>query len=294
MLITPRYTKLAFTTLIIIWGTAFPVIKIGLQYSPPLLFSGIRILLGGLCMLIVTLILGQSINLKKSWIPILVSTILNSILFIGLQTYTVSYLSSGLSAVLIYLQPIVVGVLAWIWIGEDLSAAKVTGLILGFLGVIIVSFASFFGENLSSIGIIIGVLTAIVWAIGTVYVKTIQNSVTLPWLISLQFIIGGVILSILGLQIEGWSSISWTPSLWLSLLYLGCIGVAFCWFLWLGLIQSNEATKVSAYTFLIPIISMVVGIIFLNEKATVPLFLGTFVIILGIFLVNYQQSSSPK
>jgi drug/metabolite transporter (DMT)-like permease len=60
----------------------------------------------------------------------------NIVLFIGLQTYAILYLPSGSAAVLVYLQPILVGVLAWLILGELLSAAKLVGLLLGFFGIV--------------------------------------------------------------------------------------------------------------------------------------------------------------
>jgi O-acetylserine/cysteine efflux transporter len=132
-------TVLYSVLLILIWGTAFPIIKIGLEYASPILFSGIRTLLGGFFLLMIALHRGANMDFRKNWRIFAISALFNVIFFIGLQTFAVYYLTSGLAAVLIYLQPIIVGIAAWFWLRESLSAVKFSGLILGFLGVVIVS-----------------------------------------------------------------------------------------------------------------------------------------------------------
>ncbi len=58
MLMFRRYTMVMFVLLIVIWGSGIPIIKIGLEYCPPILFSGLRMFLGGLLMAVVAALWG--------------------------------------------------------------------------------------------------------------------------------------------------------------------------------------------------------------------------------------------
>jgi len=134
-----RFVVLAFALLVLFWGSAFAVVQVGLEYSPPLLFAGLRTLIGGLAMVLAAFLWGGSPKLRRDWPVFLLLALFNVVLFIGFQTYAIVYLPSGSAAVLVYLQPILVGLLAWPILGETLTGAKITGLLLGFSGVVAAS-----------------------------------------------------------------------------------------------------------------------------------------------------------
>ena len=140
-----RFVVLAFSLLVLFWGSAFAMVEIGLYYSPPVLFAGLRTVIGGLAMVVAALLWGGSPNLRRDWPVFLLLALFNVVLFIAFQTYAIVYLPSGSAAVLVYLQPILVGFLAWLILGEELSASKLVGLLLGFSGIVAVSSASLSG-----------------------------------------------------------------------------------------------------------------------------------------------------
>ncbi|MBP1157176.1 drug/metabolite transporter (DMT)-like permease [Paenibacillus sp. PvR098] len=239
-------------------------------------------------MVVIAAIWGGALRISRIWHIYLLSALFNVVLFIALQTYALYFLTSGLAVLLIYLQPILVGILAWFWLGETLSALKITGLLLGLVGVALISTLGDVPHGTTPLGIAIGVGAALVWAIGTVYFKAIQNKVTILWLVAGQFMIGGFLLLILGLSLEPWSAIQWKGPFWFSLLYTSFIGVAVAWVLWFGLIQAGQASTVSAYTFAVPLVSILMGTILLNEEVTLSIFLGAACIVSGIYFVNRQ------
>jgi drug/metabolite transporter (DMT)-like permease len=277
----------AFAALIIAWASIFPVIKIGIVDSPPLFFAGIRTLLGGLCLLVVALIWGGRVQWRSAWPIYLISSILSVQIFFGLQTMAIQYISSGLTAVLVYLQPVLVGILAWKWLGEPLSARKILGLILGFIGVAIISMDGIAG-SFSIVGILLGVASAFSWAFGAIYFKRIQEAVSLYWLVCIQFILGGIALIAAGLVWESWRDIIWSPRFWFSSVYSALIGIAFAYLIYLKLLKAGEASRISAYLFVVPLISVVLGITFLDETITIPFLIGGSLIVSGIYLVNRQ------
>ena len=62
-----RYVVLAFAVLVVFWGSAFSVVKVGLEYSPPMIFAGLRTLMGGLAILLVAVVWGGSPHLRRDW-----------------------------------------------------------------------------------------------------------------------------------------------------------------------------------------------------------------------------------
>src|SRR5215207_9603535 len=80
-----RFVVLAFALLVLFWGSAFAVVKVGLDHSPPVLFAGLRALIGGLAMVIAALLWGGDPNLRRDWPVFLLLGLFNVVLFIGFQ-----------------------------------------------------------------------------------------------------------------------------------------------------------------------------------------------------------------
>jgi drug/metabolite transporter (DMT)-like permease len=283
-----RFVVLAFVLLVLFWGSAFAVVKVGLEYSPPLLFAGLRSLIGGLAMVLVALLWGGSPNLRRDWRVFALLTTFNVVLFIGLQTYAIVYLPSGSAAVLVYLQPILVGLLAWPILGETLTAAKVVGLLLGFSGIVAVSAGSFSGaaDALSPLGVILGAASALCWALGTVFFKRYEARVSTLWAVAMPFLAGGVVLTAFGLSVESWAEIAWNASLVASMLYSGLVGISLAWVIWFALVRAGEASRVASYIFFVPLTAVLIGVVFLDEPLGYTLLVGAAFVVSGIYLVN--------
>ena len=278
-------TVAAFVLLVLFWGSTFSVMKIGLSDAPPLLFAGIRGVIGGAAVAIPALVWGGSPDLRRGWPVYSLLTLFNVGLFLGLQTVTVAHLPSGMAAVLIYLQPILTGFLSWPLLGEPLGVAKLAGLLLGFSGIVAVSVGGFSGD-VSGIGIVLALISAATWSLGTVYFKRTQERVPMLWAIALQFLAGGICLTVAGLLVESFADISWNETFVASLLYTAVFGTALAWLLWLGLVRAGEASRVAAYVFFVPLVGILMGNLILDESLNASLLLGTALVVSGIYLVN--------
>lgn len=275
--------------LILMWGFSWPFLKIGVTYSPPVLFAGIRTFIGGAIIIPFAWQTRKRLQLKHTWKIYMISSLLNVVLFFGLQTIAVFYLPSGLVSVIVFLQPVLVGLFAWIWLGEILHWRKVIGLFLGFTGVALVSVEGFIG-HVSLIGVLIALIASIGWGLGTVYMKSVQRRVDMIWLIALQFSIGGLLLSGVGSFFQNWAKIQWTPVFLWSLAYSSVIGVGLSWMIWIQLMYRGEVSRIATFTFLVPILAVISGIVFLHEPITVWLIGGLIFAALGIWFANRPQN----
>jgi drug/metabolite transporter (DMT)-like permease len=288
-----RLVVLAFALLVLFWGSAFAVVKVGLGYSPPLLFAGLRTLIGGLAMVLAAFLWGGSANLHRDWPVFLLLALFNVVLFIGFQTYAIVYLPSGSAAVLVYLQPILVGLLAWPILGETLTVAKITGLLLGFSGIVAVSAGSFSGaaSALSPLGVTLGAVSALCWALGTVFFKKYEARVSTLWAVAVPFVAGGAVLTAFGLSVEEWGEITWNTPFVASILYSGLVGISLAWVIWFALVRAGEASQVASYIFVVPLTAVLIGVLFLDEPLGYTLLIGAAFVISGIYLVNREPRS---
>ncbi len=283
----------AFALLVLFWGSAFSVVKVGLEYSPPMIFAGLRTLVGGLVIVLVAVFWGGSPHLRRDWPIFVLLAAFNVVFFFGFQTLAVLYLTSGTAAVLEYSQPMLVGLLAWMILGESLSLAKIVGLLLGFSGIVAVSSGSILG-NISAAGVVFGVGSAFSWALGTVIFKRYEARISTMWAVALPFVMGGTVLTLFGFAIESWSEVSPTATLFASLSYVSLVEIALAWLIWFGLIRAGEASRVAAYVLFVPLVGILIGAIFLDERLTPSLLTGTALIVAGIYAVNRSSIGIDK
>lgn len=285
--LSKKQSFLLILFLVTVWGINWPLSKMALAYMPPILFSGARTLLGGLLLLAIAIPRYQKLHIKKTWSIYCISAVVNVILYYGLQTIGLNYLPAGLFSAIVFLQPVLVGIFSWLWLGESMNGLKITGLVLGFAGVgVICSGAGGLSGHISVAGVLLALGSALSWALGTIFVKKKGPSVDPIWLVTLQLIIGGMFMSIVGSSIESWSEVVWSPIFISSLLFISIFVIAIGWLVFYKLIDSGEASKVASYTFLIPLIAILTGTLFLNEPFTISLLIGLIFILLSIYFVN--------
>lgn len=288
---TKMQTMLLILFLVIVWGVNWPLSKIALSYMPPVLFSGARTLLGGILLLAIAIPRYKRLQFQKTWKIYLISAAVNVILYYGLQTIGLKYLPAGLFSAIVFLQPVLVGLFSWMWLGETMNGLKITGLILGFTGVgIICSGAGGLSGHISAAGILLALGSALSWALGTIYVKKTGPRVDPIWLVTLQLLIGGLFMTLLGSSFENWSEVIWAPIFIFSLIFISIFVIAVGWLVFYKLMDSGEASKVASFTFLIPLVAILTGTLFLNEPFTFSLLIGLVFILLSIYFVNRQPS----
>lgn len=274
--------------LVLVWGSVWPIYKIALEYTPPILFAGIRSLIGGLLFSLILLPNWRKVRWKETWPIYLLSALFNVILFYGVQSIGLQYLPAGLYSVIVYLQPVLVVFLAWTWLKEQLSPIKVAGILLGFIGVVFASLKGITGE-ISGLGVLLALVTGISWAIGTVYVKRTKLLVHGLWLVALQNILGGIFLTGIGAMVEDAGDIQWNWTFIACLLYGSIFGVVLAFVVYFSLMNSGDSGKVGSFTFLVPLISVLIGTTFLQEPFTVSLAVGMIFILLSIYLINFRK-----
>ena len=107
----------------------------------------------------------------------------------------------------------------------------------------------------------------------------------------MQLILGGAFLLISGAVFEDLHQIVWNFDLMATIAWGGTAGMAAGQYIYFKLMSEGEASKVGSYTFLVPIISVIVSAIFLKESITFNLFIGMLFVGMSIYLVNFQKKN---
>ncbi|OYZ23570.1 MAG: hypothetical protein B7Y39_04495 [Bdellovibrio sp. 28-41-41] len=277
-----------------LWALCFPLIKLGLQSgTPPILFGALRALLAALGLSILARVRKESFShVKEHWLLLLVVGVTTFFGFAGMFLGG-SSINPGLATVIGNSNPIMASALAAIFLSESLTRSKISGLILGFAGVMLVSVPAFSGDtNLSIAGIGFVLFGALSSGAGSVLLKKVSNSNFPTLTLVAQFTFATILLFAVSFVKEGVPAIKFNFSFAVSLAVLALGTTALADVLWIDLLKRNSLTKLSVYMFLTPAFSILLGIIFFQEKFGIWESLGIAFILTGVLLGFVRKSTS--
>ncbi len=267
----------------LVWGLHWVVVKIGLDYMPPLTYAALRVLTG-LATVVAVLAWKRRLRLpERSNIPIVLSVGLAQIAAgVVLMTLALQVVPAGRSSVLVYTMPIWVAVLLAVFFGIRPRRNELVGLVLGIGGLVVLLNPAVidWGSSGELVGTLELLLNAILWAAVTIHVRRhrwTQSPLDLqPW----QLLVALVPIAIVALVAERGQGIIWGPVTILVLLYSGPLATAFA--TWASQsITRSLGPQASATGFLaVPVVGLLSGWLILGE-ALGPLDIVGFALVLG-------------
>lgn len=285
----------------LLWATPFTAIKIGLKYTTPLQFAGIRFFLSGLIILpFIKDLKYKVIESKKRWRFILWVALLQTTFLYGLFYTGINYLPGALGAMLIGAQPLFAAIMAHIMLKNDkMTWQKILAILLGLTGVCIISLgrADFVLSTTIPLGVGILILNNIVGSTGNVIVSRDAKDMPPRVLASFSMIIGGAVLLLISIPVENpsWNIIH-PREYYLSLAWLAMVS-AFSITIWFGLLQRPgvKVSNLNTWKFIIPIFGASLSWLVLpNENPDLISILGMIVIAFSLLLVNYLNRRLAK
>lgn len=285
---------ISFGALCLIWGLTFVVLRVGLRDASPLTFTAIRAFLGGFAIAVGLLLSRQPFPRDRATqITALVMGAANVAGFWGLQSLAILLITPGETAILVYVQPLLVAFGAWVFLDESLSLLAMLGLGAGFAGVVLViGGQAVLRPGQSWPGYALALAGALCWAAGTIFFKSRPHRQSLLWIAALQALYGSIPLAALALTVEH-PRVDPTLTLLWTVAYCGLGASALAYLIWFSLLRQHAASTVAAFVFLVPLVAVIGDAFFLGDRFGLAAFLGGVLIILGIWLVN-RQSAEPE
>jgi len=282
-----------------LWGSATPFIKTGYKLIMPhggvpstLLFAGVRFALAGLLTIAIysiarrRFLVPKKENVGKILTVSAFQTVIQYVFFyIGLANTTgvKGTIESGSNAFFSLI------IASLIFRQEKLTAKKLFACLLGFAGVVIINLDGLdFNMNLLGDGFVI--FSSIAYGVSSVLMKRYSKDEDPVIISGYQFAIGGVFMIIIGLLTGGHISIT-TASAAGVMIYLAFLS-AIAYALWGVLLKNNPVSKVTIYTFMIPVFGVILSKLMLTENSNVSpvnLIVTLVLITAGILLLNYKK-----
>ena len=273
----------------VLWGGTFFFAKVAVTALPPLTVVLLRVGIAALALLIVIRASGVTVPYDvRLWRDFLAMGALNNVIPFGLLFWAQTEIASGLAAILNATTPLFAVLLAHATrAGERLTAARLSGVLCGCLGVTILvgsdvlhglgggipaqlaclaaalsyAVAGLFGRRFRGI-------SAPVTAFGQVAASTM---ISLPLVLALD---------------KPWTLPMPGPQVWGALLGLGLLGTALAYILYFRILVAAGATNLLLVTFLIPVSAILLGTMFLGERLDARHFAGMAMIGLGLAAID--------
>ncbi len=288
----------------LLWGSAFPLVKIGFSWlnissediPTEILYAGLRFTLAGVIAIIITsLISGKFLrptvkSLPKVFSLSMFQTILQYLFFyIGLSN------TSGVKASVIEAMNVFVALIVSCLIlrMEKITAAKIIGSIIGFAGVVIINVSKgdlAGGLTLKGEGFIL--ISTVAYAFSSVLMKHWSNEENPMMMSAWQFLLGGIVMSILGFALGGRISGFDLRSV-LLLIYLASLS-AIAYSLWASLLKYYPVSRIAVYGFMNPVFGFILSAFLLGESEAFGLksIAALVLVCLGIYIVNYTKKTN--
>lgn len=283
----PRPHDLALTAVApAIWGSSYIVTTEFLPNLDPLTISVLRALPAGLLLLCLVRQLPSG-----HWIwRMFVLGALNFAIFWSLLFFAAYRLPGGVAAVMGALQPIVVIFASRLLLGSPIRILSVGAVMAGAVGVALLVLSP--EAKLDIWGVIAGIAGSASMAFGTVLSRKWQPPVSALAFTSWQLTAGGLLLVPFAMCAPtDWATISGTNIAGLA--YLGLIGAALTYIIWLRGIRIIQPSAASLLGLLSPLSAALLGWLFLNETLSVPQSIGMIVVLLSVFVGQYALRSKP-
>lgn len=277
---------------VLVWGSNWPVMKISLDYIPPLDFAAARMLMGTFLLGGVAAWQGKlEIPSRNDWKLVFTVGLLQMAGFLTLIVLGLQFVPAGRSSLLAYTTPLWVVPGAALFLGEHLDRFKGAGFLLGMLGLVVLF--NPLGFDWSDPAIILGngllLCGALLWAIQIVQVRGHHWDGTPLSLAPWQFGVAACLLVPLAAILDHGEPIRWTPALGAVLFYNGPVTTAFGFWAILSVTRALPAVTTSLSTLAVPVVGMVTSALFLREAITITNTLGLVLICGGLVLVTLSD-----
>lgn len=281
----------------LLWAACFPLITVGITFSPHLTFAALRALLAGAALIAVALALRQPLPKgRRIWAMLaIVGTGATSLGFLGMF-HAAEFVSPGIATVIANTQPLLAAGLAGIILKERLTVQGKVGLASGFIGILVITSPQLFadGEEYYMLGVAYIVLAALGVTVSNVVIKRIAGQVDALMAMGLQLLIGSIPLAIVAWATEEPTDIQWSLTFVGVLLTLSLFGSALVYWLWFSVLKKAPLNSANAFSFLIPIFGLTMGALFYGETLGWPQLVGIVLAILGVALVTYQRAKPAE
>jgi drug/metabolite transporter (DMT)-like permease len=284
--------------LALIWGSAFLWIKLALRGLSPAQVALGRMALGAATLLVVLAILRTGIGIgKRLWAHVFVAAFFANAFPYTLFGYAEQRLSSSLTGVLNATTPLwTLAISLAVRYEKRTSVRQISGLVLGVLGTLLLLSPWKQAQSVNLVGALLCLLAAASYGVSYVYMgKYLAGRTTSPLILSASQLAAATGLLATVTPFIGSQRIHVRADMLVAISILGILGTGVAYVLNYRIIADEGPLVASTVTYLLPIVSVILGAIVLDEKISVATVAGMLVVLVGVALARRKpERAAPK
>jgi drug/metabolite transporter (DMT)-like permease len=292
---TPRergFAIAAYLFLCVVWGSTYIGIRAIVQVMSPFWFAGLRFVLCGLIMLGLCRIVKAPMPKKGEWMPLFIMALLFLLIGNGALSWASTRVQGGIASIVSPLSPLFIAtIMAILPRGERLRPLGWLGILLGFIGVVVLvwdKLTSNFTASLGEIGLLVSVLG---WSSGTIYTRFVGPRYHPFTLTTFEMLFGGAMLLALAVPQGAVFRAEPTAETWIWFAYMVLIGGCMAFVAFTYLVQKIPATKAGTYGYVNPAVALALGWLLIGESYEGHQLVGSAVVVVAVILVHVSKVS---
>jgi drug/metabolite transporter (DMT)-like permease len=281
---------LAFILLGLVWGSSFFWIKIAVQEIGPFTLVAYRLLFGALGLLGFVAFQRPALPAsRRLWLAMALLGLTNTAVPFVLISWGEQYIDSGVASILNSTVPLFTMLIAHLFLlDERMSWMKLLGLAVGFGGVVLLfsqDMAGGLAVN-SLLGQAAVLVAALMYAGSSVFARRVLRQVSPILQAFVTVTVADVLVWFATPLVESPLEVPSGGPVWIAIIWLGILGSCVAYLLYYYLIQEIGSTRTTLVTYVLPVVGITLGVIFLGEQLNLQLAAGTILVVAGVWVVN--------
>lgn len=282
-----------YVAICLIWGTTWVVLKKSLIAGTPAIYGvGLRFLVAGIILLLITYIQKRSIPHSRKALNIYISFgLLNLVIGYGVTYWATQFIYSNLASILWACFPIIVVLISHFYLsGEKINLPKIVTIGFGTAGVFLLLYQ---GKTLGGEDVFMG-MSMILFAVflaawPNVYLKKYHEAIDTLTMNAVCQTGAGIILLIVSSFLEKDQIMIWSPYNIFAMVYLTLFGSIAAWLIYIWLFKHMTMTQIAYIAFPPPVIASFLGWKYLGETLTPLAILGAILVVGGAVAINLKR-----
>ncbi|MGB0371667.1 MAG: DMT family transporter [Opitutales bacterium] len=276
-----------------LWGASFMFMRIAAPEFGPVVLILVRLATAALLIWLFLLKNSALAQVRNQFGVFLFGGFFNNALPGVLLSFSALSISSGLNALLNAATPIFTALIAFLWLAVPLKRLQVLGLLVGIVGVGVLSSDNLeFKSGGTGWAVLAALGAAVCYGIGVNYTR--QKLSGLSSSVTAFGTLAGASVTLLPAVPFTWPEANPSMLAWAAAIGLATLGTALPYVIFFKLLKSAGATPTATVTFIVPVFALIWGTLLLDEELTTPMIIGMIVTLLGSALATGLIRNQPK
>ena len=287
----------AFASIYLVWGSTYLAIRYAVETIPPFVMGGTRFLISGLMLYAWSRSRGAVRPTRVHWRN---ATIAGAFLLLGGNggvVWAEQTVPSGLTALLVSILPFWLVIIEWARPPRRRpNAAVLIGLVVGFIGIIVlVGPGKIGGNGVSVVGAIVLILASLSWAIGSFWSRDADMPDSGLLTTGMEMLGGGLLLFLAGVvtgELKGFDVSAVSTASWVGWIYLIVFGslIGFTSYIWL--LDKVSPARLGTYAYVNPVVAVILGWAIAGERLSLRTGIAAVIVICAVALITTARSTT--